>query len=67
MHRVKNISKSTIHPESGACKPGDACEVTSTEYKLLSSNKRIEDYPPPPAAPKKKPAAKKPAASEGFL
>jgi len=66
MHKVKNISKSSIHPESGECKPGSVCELTTTEYRLLVSNGRVEDCKAAPApAPKK--GAKKPENKNGFL
>ena len=64
MHKVTNTSKSSIHPESGECKPGESCELTATEYKLLVSNRRVTDYVEPAKKPTKKAPAKKP---EGFL
>lgn len=64
MHKVTNTSKSSIYPESGECKPGNSCELTTTEYKLLVSNGRVKDYD----APAKKPVSKKkPEAIKGFL
>ena len=75
MHKVKNISQSSIYPVAGECKPGDSCEVTATEFVLLRSNHRIELVAEPAPEPAPKPAPKKaakgpakgPAATESFL